>query len=75
MIQSEFKHLIGAKVVMLKCRVFGGKTGTIATVQVFVWSDPLQRFGSRSELDPELTREFATIANTTHLLQLHHHTD
>jgi len=37
MIRSEFKYLIGAKVVMLKCRVFGGKTGPIATVRVFVW--------------------------------------
>jgi len=27
MIQSELKYLISAKVVRLKCRVFGGKTG------------------------------------------------
>jgi len=36
-LQSELKYLIGAKVVRLKCRVFGGKTGPIATVRVFVW--------------------------------------
>ena len=36
-IQSELKYLIGAKVVRLKCRVFGGKTGLITTVRVFVW--------------------------------------
>jgi hypothetical protein len=36
-IRLELKYLIGAKVVRLKCRVFGGKTGPIATVQVLVW--------------------------------------
>jgi hypothetical protein len=36
MIRSELKYLIGAKVVRLKCGVFGGKTGPIATVRVFV---------------------------------------
>ena len=49
----------------LKCRVFGVKTGPIATVRVFVWQDPLQRFGSGSEPDPEPTREFGTVANTS----------
>jgi hypothetical protein len=37
MIRSQLKYLIGAKVVRLKCRVFGGKTGPMATVRVFVW--------------------------------------
>ena len=37
MIQSELKYLIGAKVVNLKCRVFAGKTGRIATVRFLVW--------------------------------------
>jgi hypothetical protein len=36
-IQSKLKHIIGAIIVQLKCRVFGGKTGAIATVRVFVW--------------------------------------
>jgi len=36
-IRSGLKYLIGAKVVVLKCRAFGGKTGPIATVRVFVW--------------------------------------
>jgi hypothetical protein len=36
-IQSELTYLMGAKVVRLKCRVFGGKTGPIAMVRVFVW--------------------------------------
>ena len=37
MIRSELKYLIGAKVVNLKCRVFAGKTGPIATVRFLVW--------------------------------------
>jgi hypothetical protein len=37
MIRSQLKYLIAAKVVRLKCRVFGGKTGPMATVRVFVW--------------------------------------
>jgi len=52
-IQSELNYLIVAKVVMFKCRVFGGKTGPVATVRVFVWYSPLQRFGSGSNPNPE----------------------
>jgi len=37
MIRSELKYLIGAKVVNLKCQVFVGKTGPIATVWFLVW--------------------------------------
>jgi len=37
MIRSELKYLFGSKDVWLKCRVFGGKTGPIAMVRVFVW--------------------------------------
>jgi len=37
MIRSQLRYLIGAKVVRLKRRVFGGKTGPMATVRVFVW--------------------------------------
>jgi len=36
-IRSEFRYLIGAKVVRLKCWVFGGKTGPISMVGVFLW--------------------------------------
>jgi len=36
-VQSELKYLIEAKVVMFKFQVFGGKTGSIATVRVIVW--------------------------------------
>ena len=41
----------------LKCRVYVVKTGPIATVQVFVWYNPLPRFGSSSNpnLEPFLT--------------------
>jgi hypothetical protein len=54
MIRSQLKYLIGAKVVRLKCRVFGGKTGPMATVRVFVWQKPLPRFGSGPNPNPEL---------------------
>jgi len=36
-IRSELKYLLRGNVVVLKCRVFGGKTGAIATVWVFMW--------------------------------------
>jgi len=49
---------------MSKCRVFGGKTGAIATVWVFVWQDLFQHFGSGSELDLELNRCSGTVADT-----------
>ena len=35
-IRSELKYLIRAIIVKLKCRVFGGKTGSIAMVLVLV---------------------------------------
>jgi len=46
MIRSDLKYLIRGKVVMLKCRDFGGKTGPIATVWVFVWYDIANRNSS-----------------------------
>jgi len=49
-IRSQLRYLIGAKIVDLKCRVFGG--------------NPLQRSGSGSEPDPEPNREFGPVANT-----------
>ena len=50
MIRSELQYLIGGQVVMLKCRVVCG--------------NPLQRFGSGLEPDPEPIREFGPVANT-----------
>ena len=35
MIRQELKYLIGGKVVMLKCRVFGDKTGPVPMGRVF----------------------------------------
>jgi hypothetical protein len=49
-IRLELRYLIGAKIVNLKCRVFG--------------ENPVQRSGSASKPDPELNREFGPIANT-----------
>jgi len=70
-IRSELRYFIGAKLMMLKCRVFGGKTGPIATVRVFVWKDLFQRFGSQSELQPEWTRRFGTVPNTSRNIPSH----
>jgi hypothetical protein len=50
--------------VRLKCRVFGCKTGPIATVWVFMWWDQLQWFGSSSNPDPEQYWWVKTVANT-----------
>jgi len=49
-IWSELRYLMGAKIVDLKCREFGG--------------NPLLRSGSWSEPDPEPNREFGPVANT-----------
>jgi len=65
MIQSELRHLIGAKVVRLKCWVFGGKTGPITMVQVFCLVRPVAMVRFRVEPQPEPTREFGPVANTT----------
>ena len=50
---------------MLKCRVFGGKTGPFPVGLVFgvVRSIAMVRF--RVEPEPEPTREFGPVANTT----------
>ena len=50
-IRSELRYLIGAKIVDLKCRVFG--------------ENPLQQSGSGSELHPELNQEIGPVPNTT----------
>ena len=65
MIQSELKYLIGAKIVNLKCRVFGGKTGPMATVRVFGVVRPIATVRFRVELYAEPTREFGPVANTS----------
>jgi hypothetical protein len=36
-IRSELRYSIGVKNVELKCQVFGGKTGPMAMVWVFMW--------------------------------------
>ena len=64
MIRSELKYLIGAKIVNLKCRVFGGKTGPMAMVQVFGVVRPVATVRFRVEPYPEPTREFGPVANT-----------
>jgi len=66
---SELRYLIGARVVMSKCRVVSGKTGPIATVRLVVWWYLLQQSGFGLEPHPELTREFGTVANTTFTLK------
>jgi len=52
-IQSELKCLIAGNDVVLKCRVFGGKTGPIAMVRVFVRQRQFQLFWSSSNPNPE----------------------
>ena len=55
-IRSELRYLIGAKIVDLKCRVFG--------------ENPVQRSGSGSEPDPEPNRDFGPVAKTTQHTEL-----
>jgi len=64
MIRSELKYSIGGKVVMLKCRVFGGKTGPFPVGRVFRVVRPVATVRFRAEPDPEPTREFGPVANT-----------
>jgi len=68
MIRSELKHLIGGNVVMLKCRVFGGKTGPFPMGRVFrvVRRGATVRF--QVEPEPEPTREFGPIGITRYEL-------
>jgi len=75
MIWSELRYLICAQVVRFDCWVVGGETGPIATVQVVGWWNSLQLSGSGLEPDPELDREFRTIAHMKHMyaLQDHHY--
>ena len=58
MIRSELKYLIGGKVVMLKCQVFGGKTGPFPVGRVFRVLRPVATVRFRVEPEPEPTWEF-----------------
>ena len=64
-IRSELRYIIGATIVNLKCRAFGGKTGPFWTVQVFLVERPIAtgRYGVEPVLEP--SREFGTTGNTT----------
>ena len=64
MIRSELNHLVGAKMVNLKCRVFGGKTGPFPMVQVFRVVRPIATVQIWVELDPEPNWQFGPVANT-----------
>jgi hypothetical protein len=64
MIWSELKNLIGGKIVNLKCRVFGGKTGPFPMVQDIRVVRPVATVRFRVEPYPEPTRESGPIANT-----------
>jgi hypothetical protein len=64
MIRSELQYLIGAKIVDLKCRVFGGKTAPCRTVRVFRVVRPIARVQFQVEPNPEPTREFGPVAIT-----------
>jgi len=50
--QSELKYLIGAKIVNLKCRVFGRKTGQFPTVWYFCVVRPIVTVPFRVERNP-----------------------
>jgi len=63
-IRSELKYLIGAKVVVFQCRVFGGKIGPFPLGQVFRVVRPVATVRFHVEPEPEPTREFGPVANT-----------
>ena len=65
MIQSELKYLIGGKVVMLKCQVFGGKTCPFPVGRVFCVVRTVATVGFQVKLEPEPTWEVGPVANTT----------
>jgi len=45
---------------------FGGKSGPIATVRVFIRYNPLEWFGSSPNPNPEPLWQFGTVANTSY---------
>ena len=65
MIWSEHRYFIGAKIVNLKCRVFGSKTGPFSTVQVCCVLTPVATVRIKVEPEPEPNQEFGTMANTS----------
>jgi len=72
MIRSELKYLFGAKIVDLKCRVFGCKTAPFPTVRVFRVVRPVATVRFRVEPNPEPTPEFGPVANTSSIISSHH---
>jgi len=62
-IRSELKYLPGAKIVNLKCRVFGGKTGPFPMVRVFRVVRPVVTVWFWVEPEPEPTCEYGPFAN------------
>jgi hypothetical protein len=65
MIRSELKYLIGGQVVILKCRVFVGKTGPFPVGRVFRRVRPVVTVRFWVKPEPELIREFDPVADTT----------
>jgi len=63
-IRSELKYLIGGKVVVLKCRDFGGKTGPFPVGWVFRGVKPVAMVWFQAERELEKTWEFGPVANT-----------
>jgi hypothetical protein len=63
-IQSELKYLIGAKLVNLKGRVFGGKNWPICICPGFRMVLPAVTVQFCLQPDPDPTREFGPIPNT-----------
>jgi hypothetical protein len=64
MIRSELNYVIGGKVVMLKCRILGGKTGPFPVARVFRVVRPIATVQIQVEPDPQPTRDFGPVAIT-----------
>ena len=64
MMRSLLKYLIGGNGVMLKCRVFGGKTGPFPMGPVIRVVRSVAMVQIRVELEPEPTWEFGPVAYT-----------
>jgi hypothetical protein len=62
---SELKYLIRGKVVILKCQVFGGKTGQFPMGPVFCVVRPVATVWFRVEPGQKPIREFEPIANSS----------
>ena len=63
MTRSEIKYYIGAKIVELKCRVFGGKTAPFPTVRVIRVVRPGETVRFQVQPNPVPTWEFGPVAN------------